>query len=148
MELFFSNLTPWHWLVLAGVLFASESLGAGGFLIGIACSAIIASVLNWLGVGWSLQLVSFGVFSLVLSVAYWKYFKSYNLQRQSGVVVNERMESLKGKTATVLSVASDTQGKVKIGDTLWDYASDERLDENTTVIIDGYNGTTVVVKPV
>lgn len=143
----FVNLSPWHWLILSIVLFAVEALGAGGFLLGVAVAAMATAILAWLDFSWQIQLITFGILSVVFSVAYWKYFRSFNLKRQDeSLVINDKLETLKGKAGVLLSVTGASTGKVQLGDTLWDCRFEGSIDEGAKVIVDTYDGMILVVK--
>lgn len=140
------TLTPWHWLILGMVLFALETLGSGGFLLGIALASVTTSIVTWLGFNWHIQLISFALLSVAFSIAYWKYFKSFNLDRPGNPVINEKMESLKGKTGKVVRSDGEAGGKVQIGDTLWEFRSSEIFSEGDRIIVESYEEMTLHVK--
>ncbi len=141
------TLTPWHWLILGVVLFAVESLGAGGFLLGVVAASAVTSIVSWLGFDWQFQVVSFAVLSIGFSFAYWKFLKNFNLERTEPVVINEKMESLIGSVGKVVNIVSPLTGKVQIGDTLWEFKSSEPVEEGGFVLVEAYNGMTLVVSP-
>lgn len=142
------TLTPWHWLILAAALFAIETLGTGGFLLGVAVASVVVSILAWAGLTWQTQLFLFAIFSLVFSVAYWKFFKNFNMKREEAVTINEKMENLKGKVGTVVSLAGDKAGKIQIGDTLWECRSDEAITVEAQVKVISYEGMVLQVQAV
>ncbi len=139
-------LTPWHWLILGLVLFAAEALGAGGFLLGMAVASLLTSIVSWFGLSWQWQIILFAVQSLVFSVAYWKFFRSFNLQRENTQPVNEKMTALVGKTGVLVKVTGRANGKVQLGDTLWDCSFAADLQEGDKIVVTSYQGMTVVVE--
>ena len=139
------TISPWHWMALGVLLLAAEAFGIGGFLVGAAAAALVTAVLAWLGAEWTWQLICFGGLTFILSVAYWKYFKNFNQKQTEGVTVNDKMETMIGKTGSVVQVLSPTQGKVMIGDTLWDYVSESELEKGNTVKVCSYDGTVLRV---
>ncbi len=141
-------LTPWHWLILGMILFAIETLGAGGFLLGVALSSIVTSLVSWLGLEWQTQLIVFAILSVIFSLAYWKYFKHFNDDREGSPVVNEKMESLRGKTGVVVKSHGEIGGKMQIGDTLWEYRSSAALTDGERVIVESYEEMTLLVRAI
>ncbi len=141
------QLSAWHWLILAALLFAVETMGGGGFLLGVAAAAIVASLLAWSDVAWQYQLLGFGTLSFVFSVLYWRYFRGFNLARQNDTVINQKLETLIGKTGVILQAKSDNTGKVKLGDTLWECRSETTLNQDDQVVVEGYSGMLLLVKP-
>jgi len=146
MDSLFTQLTPWHWLVLGILLFALETMGIGGFLIGIAIASLVASILAWLDLGWQVQLAAFGIMSVVFSAAYWKFFKKFNEDREDSPLVNNKLQSMVGQSGAVFEVRGEFQGKLKLGDTLWDYRSDEVLEHEQRVVVTRVEGTILVIK--
>lgn len=143
---FINELTAWHWLSLGLILFALEALGVGGFLIGVALAALSTALLAWLGVSWQLQLMVFAVLACVFSVAYWKFFKNFNLRRDDqNVHINEKLESLCGKRGEVLLCTTEHSGKLKMGDTLWEFESGDVLVPADKVRVDSYRGMVLLV---
>ncbi len=145
MVMFLASLQPWHWVVFALVLLAIESLGVGGFLIGTAIAAFVTALAAQFGLDWPGQLSCFGVLSVVFSVAYWKYFRRFNMHREEEQVVNERMTTLVGKTGKVIEAHDAYSGRAMIGDTLWSYSATVEIKAEDKVKVEGYEGTVLKV---
>ncbi len=144
----FTSLTLWHWLILSAMLFGIEALGAGGFLLGAALASVVVSILAWAGFTWQTQLFVFAILSVALSVAYWWFFKNFNMQREEPVAINEKMENLKGKVGTVVSLTGEKHGKVQVGDTLWEFQSEQSVEIDAQVKAVSYEGMILLVEPV
>lgn len=132
IETLFSQLTHWHWLILALVLFGSEMIGAGGMLLGAMLAALLLSAVNYFTpLAWQYQLILFSLMAIVFSLSYWKFFKKFN-QQSDRPELNNRVAQLIGHRMT-LSTAIDFQGRVQIGDTFWKVKSDTSLAPGTQV---------------
>lgn len=142
------TLTHWHWLILGVVLLAIETLGTGGFLLGIAVGSIVTAIVSWLGADWQVQVIVFAVLSVASSFAYWRYFKDFNLKREkSDVVINEKTQSLVGRSGKVISCEDNHYGKIMIGDTLWEFKAESSVKEGDAVIVEASEGMLLKVKP-
>ncbi len=145
MDLIFT-LTPWHWLILGLVLFGAEALGAGGFLLGMAVASLLTSIVSWFGMSWQWQVVLFAVQSVVFSVAYWKLFHRFNMARENTQPINEKMAALVGKSGELVRLTGNKNGKVQLGDTLWDCVFETDIQEGDKIVVTSYQGMTVVVE--
>lgn len=125
---FFEALLPWHWIILALVLFAAEALGASGFLIGAAFASLLQGILLFLlpDISWQLQLTMFSFSAIVFSIIYWRYFRAYN-QRTDHPMLNDRAAQLIGRTITLDKAIANGEGRIQIGDTSWRVRSDSDL---------------------
>jgi len=116
----FETLTGWHWLILSVLLFSAELLGAAGFLLGGAVAALLvagAVALDWL-TGWQMQLLSFALLSILLTLAYLRLFKSTN-EKTDRSDLNDRAGQLVGRHIQLTAPLTAGQGRTQIGDTLW-----------------------------
>lgn len=141
------TLEPWHWLILLFVLLGAEALGAGGFLLGSAAAAAVVSLWLWLvpAINWPVQLVIFGIASLLLSFAYWKLFRKVN-DKSDSPELNNRASQLVGRTIILDHDLPAGHSKLQIGDTLWKVESDRYVPRGRTVSVTGNQGMTLVVR--
>ena len=146
MDIVFS-LEPWHWLILFFALLGAEALGAGGFLLGSAAAAAVVSLWLWLepGMSWPIQLVIFGMGSLLLSFAYWKLFRKVN-NKSNSPGLNNRALQLVGRTVVLEHELPAGQSKLQIGDTLWKVESDRPVPQGKKVSITGNQGMVLLVR--
>ena len=140
-------LQPWHWLVVVFLLLGAEALGAGGFLLGSALAALAVSLWLWLvpTMIWPLQLMIFGVSSLVFSVAYWKLFRKVN-EKSDNLKLNNRASQLVGRTVALKKDLPAGQSKLQLGDTLWTVESVTAVAKGRTVEVVGYRGMILSVQ--
>ncbi len=139
---FIQNLEAWHWLCLGIFILLGELLGAGGFLLGIGASAIAVSILKFLipGTAWYLQFIIFGSMSIVLTLLYWKRFKTFN-EKTENPLLNLSMKGMIGMKAKLVTDLENGSGKVQIGDTMWTVYSKERASTGDVVSIVDISGT-------
>ncbi|USE39193.1 NfeD family protein [Endozoicomonas sp. SCSIO W0465] len=141
------TLEPWHWLILLFVFLGAEALGAGGFLLGSAAAAAVVSFWLWLvpDMSWPVQLVIFGIGSLLLSLAYWKLFRKLN-NRSDSPELNNRASQLIGRTIVLEHDLPAGQSKLQIGDTLWKVESDRSVSQGSKVSVTGNQGMMLLLK--
>lgn len=139
------TLEPWHWLILLFVLLGVEALGAGGFLLGGAAAAAVVALWLWLmpDMSWPIQLVMFGIGSLLFSLAYWKLFRKVNSDSPG---LNNRASQLIGRTIVLEHDLPAGQSKLAIGDTLWKVESDRSVTKGSKVSVTGNQGMMLLVR--
>ena len=142
------SLQPWHWLILSVLLFALEALGASGFLIGAGIASALLALLLWMmpSMDWGIQLILFGIGTLVMTVAWWKFFRRYNEQTDHPEL-NNRAVQLVGRVIVLEQPINNGQGRVQIGDTFWKVRSDVDLEVGTTVVVSGCDGMVLLLAP-
>lgn len=143
------GLTAWHWLALGLFLLILETLGVGGFFIGIAVASLIMALylVAMPEAGWAHQLVVFSALSLLCTLIYWKRFRRFNDQTDQQLL-NNRVAQLMGQRHTLREAISNGRGHLQIGDTLWKVQCDEDLPANTHVEICGAEGMNLIIKRV
>ncbi len=141
------TLQPWHWLILVFLFLAAEALGAGGFLLGSAIAAAVVSLWLWLvpEMGWPVQLLIFGIGSLLFTLAYWKLFRNVNNKNDSPEL-NNRALQLVGRTITLEHDLPAGQSRLQIGDTLWKVESDQNISQGCKVSVTGHRGMVLLVR--
>lgn len=142
-----TQIEPWHWFVLSAVLFILEVTATTGFFIGIAVSALIVFVVMLVSpdLGWELQFALFGGLSVVLTIAYKKYFKRFNEETDSPLL-NDRAAQMVGDSL-ILDEDISGHGAVMIHDTRWQVECDGSLAAGTRVKIADSRGMTLLLKP-
>lgn len=137
----FENLVYWHWFIIGMVLLAMEAFGVGGFLVGIGIAAIVQGIIGFVvsDMTWQVQLVTFGVLSVVFSFVYWKYFRKVN-EKSDRPAINDRAKQMIGKTAKVVA-----ENKIQIGDVMWDCRCNVELSVGESVTVTDNKGMTLIV---
>lgn len=142
---FLESLAAWHWMLLGILLLGLEALGVGGFLIGAGVAAFTTSLVALSDVDWPVQFGVFGFLSVFFTIIYWKKFRKFNEAREGNKPVNNKMQSMIGKTGNVIRANSSGTGKVQIGDTLWEIRCKQDLQEGDEVRVNNVDGTTLLV---
>ncbi len=147
MENYTLTLQPWVWLVIGILVFTIEALGVGGFLLGIGVAAFCQAILLWIfgNMTWQIQLLVFAVNSVVFSVLYWKYFRSFN-EKSDNSLINDRASQLIGTSVEIKEPLIDGRGRVQIGDTLWKVESVDQLTEGSHAAVVASKGMTLVLE--
>ncbi len=143
------SLEAWHWLSAGIVLLLLEVLGAAGFLLGMGIAAIVVSLLMVIlpDLSWQWQFTLFAALSVICTVAYWRYFRSFN-QATDQPLLNNRAATLIGQRATVIEAINNGRGKVQIQDAFWAVECTQDLPEGAKVAVTGAKGMTLQVKAI
>lgn len=149
MEQFIATIQPWHWLVLGIVLLIAETLGTGGFLIGIAIAAFVQSIIavSFENLSWDFQLMVFGINCVLFTFIYWRFFRRFN-QKTDSPVINDRAAQLIGRQLLLQDPLTNGVGKILIGDTFWRASAERELPAGTKIEIVSSDGMNLVVRPV
>lgn len=117
------NLGPWSWWIFGLVLLVAELLVPGVFLIWIGAAAIVLGLLS-LGLweqafwGWHIQLLLFAVLSVIFAVVGRRIYAGRG-QGSDEPLLNRRVESLIGRTATLSEPIAEGRGRIRLDDTWW-----------------------------
>lgn len=144
-----TELGVYHWLILGVVLLTLEVLGTAGFLLGAAVAALVTAGLVWFDVlqQWQSQLSIFALLAVVLSVAYWYFFRRVNQQTDSPML-NQAEQRMVGQKTVLQQPLEHGRGKVQFGDALWTVEAEAPLAEGTEVIVVSVEDMTLTVKPI
>lgn len=117
------ELGPWSWWVLGFVLLAAELVAPGVFLIWIGVAALAVGILSLMlwEVGfwtWQVQLVLFALLS-VAAVLLGRRFVLSTSEATDEPLLNQRAESLVGRTAVLEKPIAEGRGRIRLDDTFW-----------------------------
>ena len=144
MELAYT-IENWHWLVLGLLLVGAETLGAGGFLIGLALAAFLQALLvSLVSISWEWQLVVYAFSSMLLSWVYFHFFRSFNEQTDQPQI-NDRAAQLVGRKLTLEEAVTQGRGRVLVGDTYWKVAADKDYPVGAVIEIVASEGMTLLI---
>lgn len=153
MEVLFTELTVWHWLILAMILFGIEMMTGTFDLLMISIASALTAVFAWMAPGvigaWQGQLLFFGVASVVLFALGRKYVKGIRNMEEEHPTLNKRMSGLEGQRGVATNDFNAAgSGQIKIGDTVWgaEAADGETIRSGEAVIVTGARSTTAIVK--
>ncbi|MBC2690682.1 MULTISPECIES: NfeD family protein [Pseudomonas] len=148
MWAFLQHLSFWDWLALGTVLLILEVFGAGGYLLWIGLAAAAVGVLTFVlpGLSWELQLLLFGMLS-ILTALYWWYRQRSAVRASDQPNLNLRGQELIGKVFVVHQAIVDGRGKVKVADGVW-MARGPDTPQGAKVRVVGLEGVVILVEPV
>ena len=119
MHDFLQGLTWWHWWIVAAVLAALETFIPGALAIWFAAAALLlGAVLLALPIRWELQLVLFGVLSIIATLLWWRYGRAQR-DESTQPMLNQRAAHYIGRVFTVDEPIQGGRGKVLVGDSIW-----------------------------
>lgn len=118
-----AELGPWSWWVLGFVLLAAELAAPGVFLVWIGIAALITGVLSlllwetgfWV---WQVQGVVFAVLAVV-AVLLGRRYVVISAETTDEPLLNQRAESLVGRTAILEKPLIEGRGRIRLDDTIW-----------------------------
>ena len=140
MESLFSDFTGWYWLGLALLLLIGEALGANGFLLGFAISAIVIGVVLFITpFNWHIQFLLFAILGVAATWIYFVKFKKFNAKSDQPLL-NKRGSQLLGQVHTLTHGIENNKGKIQVGDTLWTVTCDQPLVAGDSVKLVELNG--------
>jgi membrane protein implicated in regulation of membrane protease activity len=141
------NLDWWHWLVLAFVLAALETLLPGAIAIWFAASAaLIGLLLIVIPIPWQWQFIGFAVLGIVAMLWYLKY-REKNPEKEEQPNLNQRGVQYIGSELVLVEPIEQGSGKARLGDGVWKVSGPE-LPAGARVRVTGVNGTILLVVPV
>lgn len=134
-----------RWLALGLVLAIVEVLAPGIVFIWMGIAAIIVAGIVWgfPEISWQLQLVIFGVLSLVSVVAGRLWIRRHPTET-SDPTLNRRAEQYVGRIFTLASPIVDGRGSLNVDDTVWRIEG-ENIAAGAKVQVVGAEGTVLKV---
>lgn len=116
---FIAGSGPWGWLVAGLIMLALELVVPGGYLLWMGIAGIITGLVTlfW-AIGWPVQWLIFGMFSLI-SIALWVRWTRSRPAASDRPHLNERADHLIGQEAVLEQAIAQGFGRVVLGDTVW-----------------------------
>lgn len=147
MENWITNLTHWHWWILAIVLLVIETIAPGAWFLWFAIAAALTGVLVLLAsnIGWEIQLLFFAVAS-VASVLAWRQYRKMHPQTSDQPLLNRRGEQYIGRRVTLQEPIVNGVGKIVVDDSTWKIRGQDQAS-GTTVVVVGADGVLLEVEP-
>lgn len=138
----------WHWWILAGVLLILELTSPVFFFlwIGIAAAAVGLLLLVIPSLTVEIQLVLFGVLSVVAVLAWRKYRESHPLVSDQPLL-NQRGRQYAGRVFTLDHAIVNGVGKVVVDDSTWRVKGPDLPSGKRVRVVD-VEGVVFVVEPV
>lgn len=146
-----AELGPWAWWVLGIVLLILEVLLPGVFLVWIGIAAIVTGALSlllweqafW---GWQAQWLVFAALSLVAAIV-GRRIVSARGEASDQPHLNQRGQSLVGRTATLEQPIAEGRGRIRLDDTMWSVQGPD-LPVGARVRVTASNGRDLTVEAV
>jgi hypothetical protein len=140
------NVVFWHWWVLAGVLLILELTSPVFFFLwlGFAAAAVGFILLLIPGLGLEIQLVMFGVLSVVAVVA-WRRYREVHPPKSDQPLLNQRGQQYKDRVFTLDEPIVNGVGKVEVDDSTWRVKGPD-LPAGQRVRVTGVDGVVFVVE--
>ena len=135
----------WHWWILAGVLLILELTSpVYVFLwLGFAAAAVGFLLLAFPSIPVEVQLVLFGILSVVAVLAWRRYRETYPPQSDQPLL-NQRGQQYTGRVFTLDQAIVNGVGKVEVDDSTWRVKGPD-LPIGTRVEVTGVDGVIFVV---
>ncbi len=153
MEFLFAQLTWWHWLALALLLFGLEMITGTFDLLMISIAAVLTALFAAFApenlAGWQGQLIVFAAASAVLFVGGRMFFASARKQGAEHPTLNRRMASLVGQRGAATKDFAGGSGQVRIGDTVWGAEAAEgegAILTGDAIIVESTRANTAIVR--
>ncbi|HDY81449.1 MAG TPA: NfeD family protein [Halieaceae bacterium] len=148
MELFFSNIDYWHWLILGGVLLIIEVIAPSFFFLWLSIAAAITGLVLLVipNLGWEYQLLIFSGLSIVSITALRRYQRSRKSLTDQPTL-NRRGEQYIGRTFTLTEPIINNNGVIRVDDSTWRINGAD-LPAGSTVKVVGADGVILQVEVV
>jgi membrane protein implicated in regulation of membrane protease activity len=141
----FEMLGGWTWWILGLALLAGEVLAPGFFFLWFGIAAILigisALLIAW---PWQLQIVGFGILSLISAVIGRKLM-GYRDVESDDPNLNIRAARLEGRTFVLAEPIEAGSGRMKVDDSVWRVSGPD-LPAGAKVMVTGADGTTLTVE--
>ncbi|MDX3929297.1 MAG: NfeD family protein [Shinella sp.] len=146
-----TELGPWAWWVLGIILLIAEVLMPGVFLVWIGIAAILTGALSlmlWDAAIWTwhAQWLVFAALSLVAVLAGRRWIRSRG-ETSDEPFLNQRGQSLVGRTATLDQPIREGRGRIRLDDTIWSVQGPD-LPAGTRVRVIASSGRDLTVEAV
>ncbi|MET4805483.1 NfeD family protein [Limibacillus sp. MBR-115] len=143
---FLSSIEFWHWWVLALVLGGIEIFAPGFIFIwlGLAAGAVGLVLLLAPNMSWELQLLLFGLFSVVSVLIWWRFVRGSG-EDSDQPSLNRRANQYVGRTATLDQPIVNGVGMVRLDDSRWKVLGPD-LPLGTVVRVIAAEGATLRVE--
>ncbi len=145
------TIQPWHWLALGMLLVIFELFTPSFTIIWFGCGAIIVSGLVWIfpGMTISMQLFSWAVASIILTAAWFLFFKPRMKDKTKAGI---SLEAVLGESGLVVRVPQgDNRGVIKfttplLGSEEWQFICSEPVTRGDRVTVTNVSGNTLIVE--
>lgn len=143
-----ASVAPWvAWAVAAVAIAFMELPVPGTYLIWIACAAAITALAALLiDLSLPVQLTIFIAASIGTCIAGYFIYRRLGTAGNGGEAINRRDLDLVGASGVAAETFANGQGRIRLADSVWLAQAEEDLPADTSVIVTGVRGTTLVVR--
>jgi hypothetical protein len=142
-----TSMVWWHWMVIAVVLAAAETLLPGAVAIWFGVSAaFIGLVMVAFDLPWQYQWLGFAVLGIVAMLLYRAWRKKYPDETEQPNL-NHRGLQYVGSELVLVEAIEQGQGRARLGDGVWKVEGPE-LPVGARVRVTGVRGAVLMVAPV
>ena len=138
----------WIWLGIAIASAVLEFVSMQMVSVWFTVGSIVAIILSLCGVIWWIQLLTFGIVSLVLLLSLRKICLRYLLKNDNATT---NVDGMLGTTQKLIeSITQDTAGAVKISGVVWTAVCDDdsTIEKGELVQIERVEGNKLIVKKI
>ena len=145
--------TAWHWLTLALVLLAIETMLGTFDLLWVSIAAGATALFSAFAIigsnSWQGQFLFFAAAAVGLVVLGRTVFADMRKKDAEHPTLNRLMSRTIGQRATVIAAFANGQGRVRLGDTEWpaEKTDGSNPGEGASVLVDGTEGNGLKVTP-
>jgi membrane protein implicated in regulation of membrane protease activity len=140
----------WHWGIIAMAFLILEMLSGGYFFLFIGAAGGFVSLLMLVApsISWQMQLVIWGVLSVVL-IWGWRLYRKNNPPEESAEpTLNQRGQQYVDREFTLDQPIVNGLGKIKVDDSTWKVEAEEDMETGTKVKVTGAESTILKVEAV
>ena len=142
-----SQLGPWAWFVLGGVLLVAEIAAPGAFLLWLGLAArVTGAVAYTVALAWQVEVLVFAALAVV-AVLVGRRVSPAPGKASDRPFLNRRPEGFVGRVFTLDAPILGGVGRVRIDDTVWRVEGPD-VAAGHDVRVTGTDGATLKVEPV
>ncbi|MFG1203763.1 NfeD family protein [Xanthobacter aminoxidans] len=142
-----SQLGPWAWFVLGGVLLVAEIAAPGAFLLWLGLAALVTGAVAYtVALAWQVEVLVFAALAVV-AVLVGRRVSPAPGKASDRPFLNRRPEGFVGRVFTLDAPILGGVGRVRIDDTVWRVEGPD-IAAGHDVRVTGTDGATLKVEPV
>jgi membrane protein implicated in regulation of membrane protease activity len=141
----FIGLGAWAWIILGVILIGVELLAPGSFFLWLGLAAIVTGLLDAvLGLSWQASALIFALLCVAAVILGRAITRPKGHAEPQAEMLNQRGQSLVGRTFTLETPIKDGEGRIRVGDSSWRVTGADRF-AGAKVRVVRIEGSTLVV---
>lgn len=115
-----TQLTYWHWFILAAILIIAEVFAPGAFMLWIGIAAGVVGVVLYVApaMPWEYQFILFSL-AAVGSILGWRVYRQKHPATAGDPTLNRRGAQYIGRVFTLDAPIVNGVGKIRVDDSTW-----------------------------